>query len=101
MFHDKVKFKQHLPTNLALKKVIERELKPKEVNYINENTAWNMKTQQNQKKGITLVCMCIYTYIHMCVHTHTPPPAQPTAKYQESKIIGQWYLSVSIASIPQ
>lgn len=39
MFHDKVKFKQHLSTNLALQKVLEGKLKPKEVNYINENTA--------------------------------------------------------------
>ena len=37
IFHDKAKFKQYLPINPALQKVLEENPQPKEVNYINEN----------------------------------------------------------------
>lgn len=37
IFHDKVKFKQYLPTIPPLQKVIERKIQAKEVNYTHEN----------------------------------------------------------------
>jgi hypothetical protein len=37
-FHDKVKFKQYLTTNLALQNVLEENLQPKEVKYTHKNT---------------------------------------------------------------
>jgi hypothetical protein len=38
IFHNKVKFKQYLPTILGLQKMLERKIQTREVNYTHENT---------------------------------------------------------------
>ena len=38
IFLNKTRFNQYLATNLALHKVLEEKLQPKEVDYINKNT---------------------------------------------------------------
>ena len=51
IFHDRTRSKQYLATNSALQKVLERNLQPKEVGYINKNTDNRENTQNNIMKN--------------------------------------------------
>jgi hypothetical protein len=65
-FHNKNKLKQYQFTNLALQKVIEGKLQPKEINHTQKIQGANNLRPTNHKRGNTHI------------HTHTHPTTTTT-----------------------